>query len=38
MDVAGFDMGDLPAAPYILKVTVFEPRKTRQTVVRFVKQ
>jgi hypothetical protein len=37
-DVAGFDMGDLPAAPYILKVTVLEPRKTRQTMVRFVKQ
>jgi hypothetical protein len=36
-DAPGFDMSDLPAAPYILKVTVFEPRKTRQTVVRFVR-
>jgi hypothetical protein len=38
MDVAVFDLSDLSAATYLLKVTSFQHRQAQQTVMKFVKE
>ena len=38
MDVAAFDLNDLAAAPYLMKITTFRQNKTHQAVIRFVIQ
>jgi hypothetical protein len=38
MDVAAFDLNDLAAGPYLMKVTTYRRNKTHQAVIRFVLQ
>jgi hypothetical protein len=38
MDVVTFDLNDLAAAPYLIKITTFKHNKTEQAVIRFVKE
>ncbi|HEX2900098.1 MAG TPA: HYR domain-containing protein, partial [Bacteroidia bacterium] len=38
MDVAAFDLNDLAAGPYLMKITTFRRNKTHQAVIRFVLQ
>jgi hypothetical protein len=36
MDVASFDLSDIAAGPYLMKITSFQRNKTQQAVIRFV--
>jgi hypothetical protein len=38
MDLASFDLSDLAAAPYTMKITTYRHNKTQQATIRFVLQ